>query len=195
MAMGCFRALATTSGAFALFLLSSLPTPAMAETNEVRFAQLYSLTYLPAYIVYEEKLIEKHAVRLGIPAPNVTISKLSSGPAANAGPTCAIEIHGSCVPTTHYWAAFRLAGGGFDQQYLKSMGLRRIVADGLIERWMLNVPCGLQAGEPIPVRCPSNAGRCRCPGWRFCSGPRHSRRVLCNRRRREHSRRGRCRIY
>ena len=83
MGMGRFRALATTAGAFALLLLSNLPTPAMAETNEVRFAQLYSLTYLPAYVVYEEKLIEKHATRLGIPAPRVTTNKLSSGPAAN----------------------------------------------------------------------------------------------------------------
>lgn len=83
MAISGFRALATTAGVFALLLLSSLSTPAMAETSEVRFAQLYSLTYLPAYIVYEEKLIEKHAVRLGIPAPKVTTNKLSSGPAAN----------------------------------------------------------------------------------------------------------------
>jgi ABC-type nitrate/sulfonate/bicarbonate transport system substrate-binding protein len=83
MAMGGFRALATTAGVFGLLLLSRLQTPAMAETKEVRFAQLYSLTYLPAYIVYEEKLIEKNAARLGIPAPKVTISKLSSGPAAN----------------------------------------------------------------------------------------------------------------
>jgi NitT/TauT family transport system substrate-binding protein len=77
------RTLATTRGVFGFILLSMLAIPAMAETKEVRFAQLYSLTYLPAYIVYEEKLIEKHAVRLGIPAPMVTISKLSSGPAAN----------------------------------------------------------------------------------------------------------------
>ena len=83
MVMGGFRALTTTAGVFGHLLLSGLPTPAMAETKEVRFAQLYSLTYLPAYIVYEEKLIEKHADRLGIPAPKVTISKLSSGPAAN----------------------------------------------------------------------------------------------------------------
>src|SRR5205085_12697675 len=82
MATGCFRALATTAGAVGL-LLSGLPTPAMAETNEVRFAQLYSLTYLPADIAYEEKLIEKHATRLGIPAPKVTTNKMSSGPAAN----------------------------------------------------------------------------------------------------------------
>ncbi len=83
MAMGGFRALAATASAFALLVLSSLSTPAIAETNEVRFAQLYSLTYLPAYIVYEEKLIEKHAARLGIGSPKVTTNKLSSGPAAN----------------------------------------------------------------------------------------------------------------
>jgi NitT/TauT family transport system substrate-binding protein len=83
MAMGGSRALVTTAGVCGLLVLSMLPTPTLAETTEVRFAQLYSLTYLPAYIVYEEKLIEKHAARLGIPAPTVAISKLSSGPAAN----------------------------------------------------------------------------------------------------------------
>lgn len=63
-----------------------------------------------------------------------------SGAAAGggAGPTCAIEIHGSCIPTTHYWAAYRLVGGGYDASYLKSMGMRRIVAEGLVERHMLN---------------------------------------------------------
>lgn len=83
MVTGGFRALVATAGALALFLQSSFSLPATAETNEVRFAQLYGLTYLPAYVVYEEKLIEKHAVRLGIPAPTVTTSKLSSGPASN----------------------------------------------------------------------------------------------------------------
>ena len=69
MAMGGFRVLATTVGILALLLLRGLPAPAMAETKEVRFAQLYSLTYLPAYVVYEETLIEKHAARLGITPP------------------------------------------------------------------------------------------------------------------------------
>ena len=59
-------------------------------------------------------------------------------PGGGAGPTCAIEIHGGCIPTTHFWASYRLAAGGFDQTYLKRMGLRRIVTDGLIERWILN---------------------------------------------------------
>jgi NitT/TauT family transport system substrate-binding protein len=83
MAMSRFRLAAMSAGASALLLLSSLAAGVMAETGEVRFAQLYSLTYLPAYIVYEEKLIEKHAARLGLPAPKVTTNKLSSGPAAN----------------------------------------------------------------------------------------------------------------
>lgn len=56
---------------------------ARAETNEVRIAQLYGLTYLPAYIVYEKELIQKHARRLGLPAPKVTPQKLTSGPVAN----------------------------------------------------------------------------------------------------------------
>jgi peptidyl-prolyl cis-trans isomerase D len=57
---------------------------------------------------------------------------------AGTGPTCAIELQGSCISTNDFWASYRLIGGGFDAQYLKSMGLRRIVADGLIERWLLN---------------------------------------------------------
>jgi NitT/TauT family transport system substrate-binding protein len=59
------------------------PAPGRAETSEVRFAQLYGLTYLPAYLVYEKELIQKHATRLGIPAPKVTPQKLTSGPVAN----------------------------------------------------------------------------------------------------------------
>jgi peptidyl-prolyl cis-trans isomerase D len=55
-----------------------------------------------------------------------------------SGPTCAIEIQGGCISTTHYQAAFRLIGGGFDSSFLKSIGARRIVADGLVERHLLN---------------------------------------------------------
>jgi NitT/TauT family transport system substrate-binding protein len=83
MATRGFRALVMAGGALALSLQAGMSLPAAAETNEVRFAQLYGLVYLPAYVVYEEKLIEKHAGRLGIPAPKVTINKLSSGPVTN----------------------------------------------------------------------------------------------------------------
>jgi peptidyl-prolyl cis-trans isomerase D len=57
---------------------------------------------------------------------------------AVGGPTCAIEIQGSCVPATHFTAAYRLIGGGFDSSYLKSMSVRRHVTDGLIERHLLH---------------------------------------------------------
>lgn len=70
------------AGALALVLQLRFSPPANAEANEVRFAQLYGLTYLPAYVVYEEKLIEKHAARLGIPPPKIITNKLSSGPVA-----------------------------------------------------------------------------------------------------------------
>lgn len=83
MATGGCRALTAIAGALALFLQSIFSPSARAETSEVRFAQLYGLAYLPAYVVYEEKLIEKHAVRLGLPAPKVSTSRLTSGPASN----------------------------------------------------------------------------------------------------------------
>lgn len=84
MAAGRLRTMIATAGmALALNLPTGATRPAMAESGEVRFAQLYGLTYLPAYVVYEQKLIEKHAERLGIPAPKVTQAKLSSGPASN----------------------------------------------------------------------------------------------------------------
>ena len=69
--------------AAALAAGTTATAPARAETAEVRIAQLYGLTYLPAYIVYENKLIEKHAQRLGLPPPKVTPQKLTSGPVAN----------------------------------------------------------------------------------------------------------------
>lgn len=60
------------------------------------------------------------------------------GPNQNIGPNYAIHIQDTCIPTTHFWAAYHLAGNGRDTQYLKSMSLRHIVADGLIDRWLLN---------------------------------------------------------
>ena len=61
MGMSTLRTLMMMAIALGFLLQSGVPCPANAETNEVRFAQLYGLTYLPAYVVYDEKLIEKHA--------------------------------------------------------------------------------------------------------------------------------------
>lgn len=69
--------------ALSLACLITASSGARAETSEVRIAQLYGLTYLPAYVAYEKELIQKHAIRLGLPAPKVTAQKLTSGPVAN----------------------------------------------------------------------------------------------------------------
>jgi peptidyl-prolyl cis-trans isomerase D len=65
------------------------------------------------------------------------------GPQANVrtpgGPTCAIEIQGDCINSNHFWAAYHLlVPPGADAARLKQMGLRKQVAEGLIERWLLN---------------------------------------------------------
>lgn len=65
-------------------------------------------------------------------------------PASNTGrsdngPTCAVEVHGACaVPAGDFWAAYRLVAWNADPARLKAMGLRRKVADGLLEQWLLN---------------------------------------------------------
>lgn len=59
--------------------------------------------------------------------------------AAGPGITCAVTVRGACVPSTDFWAAYRLiAPPNADQARLKSMGLRRLTAEGLYERYLLN---------------------------------------------------------
>ncbi|MEJ7734833.1 MAG: peptidylprolyl isomerase [Polyangiaceae bacterium] len=55
-----------------------------------------------------------------------------------SGPTCAIEVRGSCISSTQFWAAYRLlAPPNADAARLKSMGLRRQTMEGLIDRYLL----------------------------------------------------------
>lgn len=62
----------------------------------------------------------------------------NTGPRDNA-PTCAIEVRGSCVAdSTQFWAAYRLIAANADPTRLRAMGLRRKIADGLLEQWLLN---------------------------------------------------------
>jgi peptidyl-prolyl cis-trans isomerase D len=58
---------------------------------------------------------------------------------ADSGPTCAAEVHGSCINTNHFWASYYLLTyRGADAARLRAMGFRRQVVDGLIETWLLN---------------------------------------------------------
>src|SRR5689334_13335550 len=62
----------------------------------------------------------------------------SNGPRGDDGPQCAVEVHGTCaVSSGQFWAAYRLISGNADPGKLKAMGMRRKVADGLLEQWLL----------------------------------------------------------
>jgi peptidyl-prolyl cis-trans isomerase D len=57
----------------------------------------------------------------------------------DTGPKCVAEVHGTCISADHFWAAFRLATfRGVDPARLKSMGLRKQIAEGLVDQWVLN---------------------------------------------------------
>lgn len=53
--------------------------------------------------------------------------------------TCAVEVRGSCISAIEFKAAYNLlAPRSVDDARLRAMGLRRITAEGLYERWLLN---------------------------------------------------------
>ena len=94
-----------------LALLGSLCVPriAAAETGEVRFAIGPSLTFLAFAVMEHGKLVEKHAVALGLPPPKVTYIRLSNNDALRdsilAG---AADIAGTGVPSfLPLWARTR----------------------------------------------------------------------------------------
>ncbi len=64
-------------------LLAAVAGSAAAETNEVRFAQQFGLLYLPMHVVVDHKLVQKHAKKLGLPEPKVTMHRFSGGAAVN----------------------------------------------------------------------------------------------------------------
>ena len=84
----------------AMAALAVPSAPVLAETGEVRFAIGPSLTFLAFAVMEREKLVEKHAVALGLPAPKVTFIRLSNNDALRdsilAG---AADIAGTGVPS------------------------------------------------------------------------------------------------
>jgi NitT/TauT family transport system substrate-binding protein len=66
--------------AICIALATLAPTALRAEVAEVALAQQYGISFMPMLLMEHSKLIEKHAVRLGLPEPKVTWAKL-------AGPT------------------------------------------------------------------------------------------------------------
>jgi peptidyl-prolyl cis-trans isomerase D len=54
-----------------------------------------------------------------------------------AGPQCAAEIRGSCLPAAQFWASYRLIGQSADSDQLRRMSLRKHVLEGLVDRVLL----------------------------------------------------------
>ncbi|MBK9265084.1 MAG: peptidylprolyl isomerase [Polyangiaceae bacterium] len=63
----------------------------------------------------------------------------NAGQQVATGPTCAIEVRGSCIPTLHYWASFRMmVPRGAEAALLRQLRMRKMTAEGLVERYLLN---------------------------------------------------------
>jgi NitT/TauT family transport system substrate-binding protein len=63
-----------TTAFCAVTMLAGAVACANAEAGEVRIAQTYGLTYLPTYVVAQQKLIEKHAKAAGLGDVKVTLT-------------------------------------------------------------------------------------------------------------------------
>ncbi|WP_437785033.1 peptidylprolyl isomerase [Sorangium sp. So ce1097] len=63
----------------------------------------------------------------------------NAGPVQSSGTTCAVEVRGNCISSIEFNASRNLlAMRSVDENRLRAMGLRRITAEGLYERWLLN---------------------------------------------------------
>jgi len=63
----------------------------------------------------------------------------NAGQQVATGPTCAIEVRGSCIPTLHFWASYRMmAPRGAEQALLRQLRMRKMTSEGLVERYLLN---------------------------------------------------------
>src|SRR3569623_265150 len=75
-----------TAYIFALVAVAAFFLPdnsARAEANEVRLAQQFGINYLPLTIMRTEKLVEKHAAKLGLGEVKVTWRKFGAGNVMN----------------------------------------------------------------------------------------------------------------
>ena len=68
------------AGAAAVGLVAAgMSAPAKAETDTVNMAQQFGLLYVPLHVVMDQKLIEKHATKMGLAAPKIKMFKISGG--------------------------------------------------------------------------------------------------------------------
>lgn len=66
-------------GVAGVVLAAASAIPASAEVDTVRMSQQFGLIYLAQHVIFDHKLIQKHAKRLGIKEPKVQLFKISGG--------------------------------------------------------------------------------------------------------------------
>ncbi|WP_437818949.1 peptidylprolyl isomerase [Sorangium sp. So ce1078] len=63
----------------------------------------------------------------------------NTGPVQSTASTCVVEVRGSCISSVDFNASRNLlAMRAVDENRLRAMGYRRLTAEGLYERWLLN---------------------------------------------------------
>ncbi|WP_437580392.1 peptidylprolyl isomerase [Sorangium sp. So ce887] len=63
----------------------------------------------------------------------------STGPVQSTASSCVVEVRGSCISSVDFNASRNLlAMRAVDENRLRAMGYRRLTAEGLYERWLLN---------------------------------------------------------
>jgi ABC-type nitrate/sulfonate/bicarbonate transport system substrate-binding protein len=67
----------------AILVVLHANTVARAETTDIRIAHGYGLSYLPVYVVQDQKLIEKHGNALGLADMKPVLTKVISATVAN----------------------------------------------------------------------------------------------------------------
>ncbi|AUX22178.1 foldase [Sorangium cellulosum] len=79
------------------------------------------------------------AVVIAIAVVFIVQFRPATGPVQSSGSTCAVEVSGSCISSIEFNASRNLLSmRSVDENRLRAMGLRRLTAEGLYERWLLN---------------------------------------------------------
>ena len=83
------------------FVCASYPAVAQ-KAKELRFARILGINFLPNYVMEANKLVEKHALELGVPELRVEWRTVSSGGAATdamlAGAVDVVSVGPGAMP-------------------------------------------------------------------------------------------------
>lgn len=99
------------TGLAAVSLLSVVSVPARAETDHLRITKQYGVIYLPLVIMEHDKLVEKHAKKLGLNNLKVSWMTFSGGAAASSA-LLAGQVDLLCTGTSTLLILWDKSNGG-----------------------------------------------------------------------------------